>query len=151
MGGAFTDRAAMPGRGELVDALGDRLAPWDRLAGRIEASYGIDPEPLWFGKDAGWVVRYRRSGRSLLVLLPEPGRVRALVVVGPAAYPAVVALDLGPAVRTSLESAHAYPDGRWLWLDVTTEAIADDVLRLVAAKSPPPRRPRARRAASAPS
>lgn len=144
MGGAFLDRSAAPGRAELAAALGGRLVLWDRLAGAIESAYGLEPELAWFGKDSGWVVRYRRSGRSLLALLPEPERVRALVVIGPAAYPTASALALEPEVRAALDGAHAYPDGRWLWLDVATEAIADDVVRLVAVKSPPPLRPRAR-------
>lgn len=144
MPGAFLERSDPPQRRDLVAALGDRLPLWDRLSGALESAYGIGPEPLFFGRDSGWVVRYRRSGKSLAVLLPEPGRVRALVVLGPSVDLAAVEGSVGPDVRDAIGSARAYPDGRWLWLDVATEAMADDVLRLVAAKSPPPRRPRAR-------
>ncbi len=148
MPGAFLDRDAPPSRDDLARVLGDALPMWDRVAGAIEAAYGIAPEPLRFGRESGWAVRYRRAGRSLVVLLPEPGAVRAVVVLGPSIQPLVEGLSLDPSVRAAFESAHAYPDGRWLRLDVTSARIADDVVRLVMLKSPPPKRPRESRAAA---
>ncbi len=145
--GAFLDRARPPTRSELAAALGERRALWDRVVARMEATYGLEGEPLFYGRDSGWVLRYRRSGKTLLVLLPEPGVARALVVLGPSIAEAAAALPLAPEVRSAFDRAHAYPDGRWLLIEMGSEAVADDLLRLVALKSPPPRR--LRRAASA--
>ena len=148
MAGAFLDRAAPPGRAELAEALGEALGLWDRVASAVESAYGVQPEPWFFGKESGWVVRYRRSGRSLVALLPERGRASVIVVIGPSAYPVAVGLSLEPPVRAALETAHPYPDGRWVRVELTTEPVADDVVRLIAAKSPPPRHPRGHRAAT---
>lgn len=140
MPGAFLDRASPPGPAELVEALGpEAAAPWDRVARTIEATYDVRPEDWFFGRESGWVARYRRSGRSLVVLLPERGRASAIVVIGPSVYPTVAALSLEPSVREALEAAHEYPEGRWVRVALTSEAIADDVIRLVRAKAPVPR------------
>jgi hypothetical protein len=72
------------------------------------------------------------------------GEVRALVVIGPTAWAKVGDADLSPAVRAAWDAAHPYPDGRWLWLPLTDAAVVADVQRLVALKSPPPKRPRHR-------
>ncbi len=142
MAGAFLDRASPPGRAELVGVLGDRVRLWDRIAAAIEATYGVEGEPWFFGRESGWATRYRKGGRALVVLLPAPGALSAIVVVGPTAYPAANDLELEPPVRAALESAHPYPEGRWVRIEVTSEAIADDVIRLVAVKAPPPKRAR---------
>ncbi len=144
MAGAFLDRSAAPGRAELALALGDRLPLWDRIAAAIESTYGVAPEAWFFGRESGWATRYRRSGKALVALLPALNALDAVVVVGPSVLPAALAIPLGPAVRAALEAAHDYPEGRWVRVEVTTEAAADDVVRLVAVKSPPPRRPRVR-------
>ena len=45
-------------------------------------------------------------------------------------------------VAEAFDGARAYPDGRWLWLPMEDDTMANDVRRLVAIKSPPPRRVR---------
>jgi hypothetical protein len=140
--GLFLDRAVPPSRDRLVAGLGERITLWDRLTGWIEATYGVVPDPLFSGKDAGWVIRYRRSGRSLVLLAPLNGALRAVVVIGPSVAGAVRDLELRPSTRAAFERARAYPDGRWLDLSVESVDDVEDVTRLIALKSPPPRRRR---------
>jgi hypothetical protein len=142
----FLDPAASPDRAAVERVLGDRVGLWRRLTGWVEATYGIEPEPLYSGKRSGWVSRYRRSGKSLLTVVPLQGGFQALVVIGPSNADRVSELDLQPGTRQVYEAAHAYPDGRWLLLTVQTLADVEDIVRLVTAKSPPPRRPRSRSA-----
>jgi len=146
--GAFLDPAAMPTRDDLVRILGPRIATWDRLIDWMASTYGIEGEPIHFGRDSGWSLRFRRSGRALSTLTPMvDGSVRALVVIGPSAWDAIAAEPLSPVVRAAWDAAHPYPDGRWLWLTLTGDEMIADVERLIACKSPPPRRPRVRAAA----
>ena len=149
--GALVDRDSVPSREAFAAACGRCRARWERLVGWLEATYGIAGEPLWSGRETGWSLRFRRSGKALLTLLPlAGGGLRAQVVVGPSAWAAVAGAELSPAIRAAWAAAHPYPDGRWLWPLVDSDAVADDIERLVALKSPPPRRPRAREGASAP-
>jgi hypothetical protein len=138
--GIFPDRDRPPARESLVAGLGERIVLWDRLAGWIEATYGVEPEPLFYGRDTGWVVRYRRSGKSLTVLIPGLGAVEAVVVIGPSIADRIGELDLQPGTRTLFEEARAYPDGRWLTIELGSDADVDDVRALISLKSPPPRR-----------
>ena len=82
----------------------------------------------------------------MLTLLPHDGGFRVLVVIGPsvagAVSSAIEAGELGSTVADAFGGARAYPDGRWLWLPIEDDATAQDVRRLVAVKSPPPRRVR---------
>lgn len=147
--GAFLDPAGPPTRTELQAVLGSSIDAWDALAAWVESTYGVAGEPIHFGRDSGWSIRFRRSGRSLLTLTPmADGSVRALVVIGPSAWARVADVELSAEVRSAWDAARPYPDGRWLWLPLTRAAVVEDVERLVALKSPPPRRVRPRVTAS---
>jgi hypothetical protein len=137
----FPDRAAAPTAAAAESAVGAARPHWRRLTAWFAATYGLAPEPVWWGRD-GWALRYRRSGKTLTTLVPRAGGFTALVVIGPAVAPAVEALELSAPTRHAFVTATAYPDGRWLFLPVEDEATVDDVERLVACKSRPPRRVR---------
>ena len=90
----------------------------------------------------GWCLRYRRGGKALFTLIPCEAGFTALVVVGPHAWPDVATLGLSASTRAAWDAARPYPDGRWLWLDVVDDRVVTDIERLVALKSPPPKRRR---------
>jgi len=136
------DRCRPPTQPELAAALGAAASRWADITAWVVTTYGVSGEWDFSGKESGWAVRFRRSGRSLLSLFPRPGSVRALVVVGPAIYEEARTLGLAPATADALRDAQTYPDGRWLYVTADSEAVVADIRKLVALKSPPPRRPR---------
>ena len=146
--GVAVDRGRVPDGAELTARLGEARPLWDDLVAWVDATYGVVGEPVWYGKESGWVVRFRRGGKSLLTMLPQvSGGFTAGVVIGPSLWETVPAAPLSPAVRAAWDASRPYPDGRWLGFEVVDRAVVEDVKRLVALKSPPPRRPRTRRAA----
>jgi hypothetical protein len=141
-GPPFLDRADVPSREALETGLGPARARWRRLDDWARDTYGLEGELLFFGRDTGWSLRFRRGGKALFTMMPRPDGFGVLVVVGPSAWAGAGEVELSPATRAAWESARPYPDGRWLWIDVDGDAVVDDIERLVALKSPPPRRPR---------
>jgi hypothetical protein len=139
---AFTDRTLPPSPDELRGAVGRAQERWMQLEDWVRETYGIEGEPIFFGRDSGWCLRFRRSGRALFTLIPRIDGFGALVVIGPSAWAAADSADLSDATRAAWDRAHPYPDGRWLWLDVVDDRLALDVEHLVALKSPPPKRRR---------
>lgn len=126
----------------VLDALGPTRRHWLRLVEFAQSQYGVEGERMPERGEIGWSLRFRRSGKSLFTLIPRVGGFTALVVVGPSAWEAAETLDLAPQTRVAWDAAHPYHDGRWLWLDVTSERVAHDVERLVTLKSAPPKRRR---------
>ena len=119
---------------------------WRALTGWLRNAYALEGEIAWTDEDSGWVLRYRRNDRALVTLFPTAdGGFSALVVLGPSIWGSVDNLELGPATWAAFNDATPYADGRWLWLRVTGPETVKDIQRLVALKSPPPRRPAGRR------
>lgn len=144
--GVWLDRAAQPEAPAMASGLGDEgRRRWSMLTAWLASTYGLEGQPVWGGADDGWVLRVRRSGKSLVTLSPCAGDgFSALVVIGPTAWPAVETLDLTEATKAAFRAAKPFPDGRWLWLRVDDDAVVADVEALIALKSPPPRRMRPR-------
>ncbi len=140
----FPDKDRPPQPEELLDVLAEAAPRWRSLDDWIEKTYGLVGERTYLGRDSGWGLRYRRSGKTLVTLIPRDGGFQALAVVGPSAWEAAGAAALSEETRAAWDAARPYPDGRWLWLEVSDDGVVKDVETLIALKSPPPKRPRAR-------
>jgi hypothetical protein len=146
--GVLLDRDAVPSVEDFPAACSLERRRCADLVSWVGSTYGVVGEPLFSGRESGWTLRFSRSGKALLTLLPlAGGGLRALVVVGPSAWEAVANAELSEPIRVAWAAAHPYPDGRWLWPIVDSDAVVEDIKRLVVLKSPPPRRPRALAAA----
>ncbi|MBI3750908.1 MAG: DUF3788 family protein [Chloroflexi bacterium] len=135
----FPDAGHAPAHDAFVEAVGPARDRWLRLEAWLRDTYGLDGEPIFFGRDSGWCVRYRRSGKALLTLIPRDDGFRTLAVVGPSAWQAAASAVLSSRTQAAWDGARPYPDGRWLWLDVDDDTTVDDIEELVALKSPPPK------------
>jgi hypothetical protein len=138
--GAWRLHADHPAPGEMPAPLGDRgKRLWRSLTGWLRATYGLEGEVAWTDDEAGWVLRYRWGGRSLVTLFPlSDGSFTALVVLGPTCWAAVDDLALSERAWEAFNVATPYADGRWLWLRVHGPETVGDVRRLVGLKAPPP-------------
>ena len=65
-----------------------------------------------------------------MYLTPLDGAVRASLALPERAVPAVLAADLPDSVKSVLEGAKSYPEGRAIRLDVRSEEDVESVLAL---------------------
>ena len=130
------DAGTMPTHEALRPALGAAAGWWDELVARIEAM-GARGSFTWEGPKHGWSLRYTRAGRPFVALSPGDGGFRVLVILGHAQVEEVPTLPLGQHLRAVFDAARQYPDGRWLFIPVTSAADVVDIVTLLATKLPP--------------
>lgn len=135
----FADKAREPGEDEVLLAVGAAQPLWRRLVAFMASTYGTAGVPKFYGKSYGWMLWFRRSGKTLLALYPLKDALVANVVLGPSLIEPALALSLPAAVHEAIAEAHHYPEGRWLFLTVTTDDEAAAVEQLVLLKQRPPR------------
>lgn len=113
---------------------------WKRIVSMIERNYfGVfSPEWLYGGKKHGWSLRYKK-GRSFCTLIPEKGRIGMLIVFGAKERATVDTIrnELSSHTLKEYDKATTYHDGKWLLLTVDSDAIFDDVERLLAVTRKP--------------
>jgi hypothetical protein len=146
--GCFIDRKRRPSVAEIYAALGPSRKVWDELNRYMVENYQVKGELLFGGLNYGWALRYRKSGKTLLVLFPGQREFIANVVVGRSLLEKAEALTLGENARHVLGSAKRYYEGCWLYIKVSSERDAFDVQQLISLKAKP--RPARRKTLSAP-
>jgi hypothetical protein len=134
------DKETKPSEEDMLDTIATPET-WLDLTRYVEESYDCSPEPKFFGKKYGWMLRYRKGGRTLCSLFPERGAFSVLLVLGGKEAEAALGVrdDLCPPVRQVLEETEQLHDGRWLWIRVLGADEAADVKRLLAFKRRPKR------------
>jgi hypothetical protein len=133
----FADGAHEPTRVEIAEALGSRKALWDRLVQFVDENYQMPGEMRYGGKNYGWNLCFRHKDRTLLTLYPLVRCFVAQVVLGREQADHALAIQLGQNARQVLEETPHHPDGRWLFIRVSTVTDARDVEKLLVIKKRP--------------
>jgi hypothetical protein len=137
--GVFVDKAHQPLLEEVKKTLGGGASLWDDLIRFLREGCGCDGEFRFYGKNYGWALRFRRWGWALCSMYPCNGFFTAQVVLSPRLVAQATELPLSAKVRGVLESTREYPEGRWLYLPVSSNDDVEDVQRLVSLKFRPKR------------
>ncbi len=132
--GAFVDKTHQPLPEELTQALSNASILWQDLAGFLEEGCGCDGDFRFYGRNYGWALRFRKWGWALCSMYPCNGFFTAQVVLSPRLVIEAAELPLSEKTRAALESTKEYPEGRWLYLPVSSRDDVDDVQRLVSLK-----------------
>ena len=136
--GLFVGKEHQPTAMEVLDVLGAKQALWEGLTHFIADNYPIPGEWNFGGKNYGWNLWYRKSGKTLTSLYPQKGYFVAQIVLGKEQVEQALALKLGKNVATVLAETPQLHDGRWLFIKVKTRRDVADVQQLLQVK----RRPR---------
>ncbi len=137
--GFFLDKTHEPSAEEIAAALGAAKPWWDRLLAFIAETYQMPGEFSFGGKNYGWNMWYRKSGKSLVSLYPQKDSLIAQVVLGKAEVEQAEALTLGEHVGQVFRETPQLHDGRWLFIPVISAADVDDVEQLLLVKKRPVR------------
>ncbi len=133
--GCFVDRAHEPSNATVRKALGEARAAWDDLSAHLGTVYGLTGAFYFmYGARYGWALKLQRGGRLAAAMYPNRGYLTMQLILNPAQVAAADAMKLPPFIRRALEAATDYPEGRWLFIPVTTRANADAVKPLIALK-----------------
>ena len=108
---------------------------WADFNERIQSVYRVRPslEYSRCSMQAGWNVKYRKSGKALCTLYPMEGYFIALVVVGTREMTEaelLVPLCSG-YVQTVFQNTKTGNGQKWLMLDVRERETMEDVFRLI--------------------
>jgi hypothetical protein len=112
---------------------------WTALTGWIRDHYGVEPLIEYSKEMSAWNVKYKKTGKSLCTIYPEPGIFTVLVVVPPKLepLPEPYIASLSKKTQEIYRRTAAMAIGRWLMIPVDAQAQVDDVQKLIALRVPP--------------
>jgi hypothetical protein len=128
----FDDKSQVPDDKALAVGLGPAKALWDGLARHIRETYPPVTEAWGFYK--AWSLRLVHKKRTIVYLLPGDGSFRCAFVYGGKATDAARRTRLPKAVKTAIEEAPVYAEGRGFRLEVRTARDVETMKTLAAIK-----------------
>jgi hypothetical protein len=132
--GAFVDKTHQPLPEELSRTLSGAASLWQDLVAFMADGCGCDGEFRFYGRNYGWALRFRKWGWALCSMYPCNGFFTAQVVLSPRLVAQAAELPLSQKTRAILDSTKEYPEGRWLYLPVSSMEDVEDVRKLVSLK-----------------
>ncbi|RDB65977.1 hypothetical protein C1876_15140 [Eggerthella sinensis] len=128
-----------PSMGDIVAYIDNPL--WDSFTAFIDETYGAQPriEYSRCGGAPGWNVKYKARSRALCTVYPHDGFFICMVSVGSKEKEEAEALVAvaDPHVRAVYERSADSSMGRWLMIEVTSEAILRDAEALLLLRAAP--------------
>ncbi len=131
----FPDKEKKPSEEDLKKALGSTYEWWN-----IIHAYVFDKYPAAFGewncpgKKYGWSYRIKDNKRAIIYLLPRDGYFKAAFVFGNKATQQIIGSDISKEIKSELENAQVYAEGRGIRIDVKDNIILDDIMKLIEIK-----------------
>ena len=131
--GCFTDKKRQPGEDEVRAAIGARLPAWDELIRYIRIAYSPQEDFKYlYGQNYGWALRFRLKSQMLVNLFPRQDGFTAQVNLTEAAVQQALGQGVSPGVQQTIAAAHPYPEGRWLFIRVESDADLESIRQLLA-------------------
>ena len=135
------DRTRNPTESDIISFITDSkaIAAWKQLQEFLDTHYDMQKETLYYGDKYGWLVRYRKSGRTIVSLFPETHSFSFLIVYGQKEIDKFLVQEPAflPSIVKVFQKTEKLHDGKWLWIRVTDSSSFEDLKKLIAIKRKP--------------
>jgi len=136
--GAFVEKQHQPTMREVFASIGSKKGLWENLERFVAENYQSKRDFAFYGKNYGWALRFRKAGKALLSMYPGEGSFTAQIVLGETPAKKASSLRLGRNARSVLGRAHQFPEGRWLFIRVSSKQDLRDIQQLLLLKTSGP-------------
>ena len=137
--GSFVEKQHQPTMREVFASIGPKKGLWENLERFVAENYRTKRDLAFYGKNYGWALRYRKAGKALFSMYPGERIFTVQIVLAETPAKKASNLKLGKNIQNVLESAHQFPEGRWLFIKVNSKQDLRDVQRLLLLKTSGPR------------
>jgi hypothetical protein len=135
------DRTCEPSDSDIISFIADSKAirAWNQLVEYIDTSYDLSKEVLYYGDRYGWLVRYRKSKRTIVSMFPETHSFSFLIIYGKNEIDKFEDQKTWflPSIVDLFENTEKLHDGKWLWIRVKDSSVLEDLKKLITIKRKP--------------
>ena len=136
------DKTRKPDSKEIITFIGDQVTTkWLEMEDFLKTHYDSKPETVFYGNKYGWLVRYRKSGRTICSLFPEKGSFTVLITLGKKESDLVLSMkdQLNSQIFKVIQESRQLHDGRWVWIRILKPNDITDIKKILAVKRKPKR------------
>jgi hypothetical protein len=126
----FTDKNKQPDNNDLKESLGDTYQLWQLIKDYVFSKYANGFEE-WSCSKHGWSLRIKDKKRAIIYLLPRDKFFKVAFVFGQKATDMVMKSQIENSIKTELDSATVYAEGRGIRIDIKDKMIINDIKELI--------------------
>jgi hypothetical protein len=131
----FTEKDIIPTESSLKEVLGEKYKLWQHVRNYTVEKYpAAIQEWNYPGKKYGWSYRIKDKKRAIIYLLPYQGYFKVALVFGPKAMSRVLQSGVSQEIKTELENAIPYAEGRGIRIEVKNADTLKDIKQLIEIK-----------------
>jgi len=128
----FTNKAETPDDSMLSEALGEMFKVWLEIRAYV---FKVYPQAIqeWNlpGQKYGWSFRIKDKKRAIIYMLPRDKFFLVAFVFGEKATIDALGSNISPEIKSIIETAKVYAEGRGFRIEVITEDIVGDIKKLI--------------------
>ncbi len=135
----YLDKGRQPDNHEISTTLGKTSFLWRDIHNYISQYYDFTPELIYFTKNYGWSVRYRKNNKTLSYFFPKKDAFSILIILGnnEAEQVQLIKDKLNENVIQVFDNTEQLHDGRWLWIEVMNSDDISSFKELLSIKKKP--------------
>jgi hypothetical protein len=131
----FTDKAQKPDIADLMQPLAETYPLWMKIREFVLEKYPTGLEEWNFpGAKYGWSFRIKDKKRAIVYFLPRDGFFKVAFVFGSKAMNKILASDISETIKTDLQNARVYVEGRGIQIEVIDDSNLTDIKKLIEIK-----------------
>jgi len=131
----FPDKKKIPDEKDLKLAIGNTYKLWQMLKEDVHKKYHEAKDDWNFpGAKYGWSFRIKDKKRAIIYLLPKDKYFKAAMVFGQKAFDVIMKSNISKDIKSELESAKVYAEGRGIRIEVKDESVISDIKELISIK-----------------
>jgi hypothetical protein len=126
----FINKEAIPNNNDLKDSLGETYDIWQTIVDHVHLKYpnSIDE---WNNSKNGWSFRMKDKKRAIIYFLPRDKYFKVALVYGQKATDTIMKSQISDSIKSELNCAKVYAEGRGIRIDIKDNAIIDHVKELI--------------------
>jgi hypothetical protein len=131
----FTDKAQTPVIADLMQPLAETFPLWIKIREIVLEKYPTGLEEWNFpGAKYGWSFRIQDKKRAIVYFLPRDRFFKVAFVFGTKAMNEILASEISEIIKTDLQSARVYAEGRGIQIEVKDDSNLTDIKKLIEIK-----------------
>lgn len=132
----FTNKVETPNEIRLQEALGTTFTYWKTFAEHTQKLYPEATEEWSFTSEKfGWSFRIKDKKRVIIYLLPRDKFFKVAFVFGPKATVVFMESTISESIKSELQAAKVYAEGRGIRIEIKDESWLEDILNLIEIKT----------------
>ena len=126
----FTDKDKLPNDNDLKESLGYTYQLWQLIKDYVISKYPKGFEE-WSCSKYGWSFRIKDKKRAIIYFLPRDRFFKVAFVFGQKATDMIMKSQIANSIKTELDSAKVYAEGRGIRIDILDKMIISDIQELI--------------------